>query len=781
MSMKYIKLLLGLFFLVLSNLFSVAQSGQLPALRVKQFQLKNGMDVYINPDPYATYVSGMIGVKTGAKYDPSDATGIAHYLEHMLFKGTESLGTRDYEKEVIYLDSIAIMYDSLALVSDKGLRDEIHAEINRLSLEAGKFAIPNEMDLLLDEMGSKGVNAFTGYEMNAYFNRFPANQLDKWLKLYAHRFEKPVFRLFQSELETVFEEKNMYMDQFEVSLMEAFFREFYKKHPYGQQSILGEAEHIKNPSLTKMQQFYDTYYVANNMVLILSGPLDVNEAFRKVEAAFGQLPTGKVPEFHAPEEVPFMYHETHTERLTPIRAGLIGFRTVPVNHPDRAGLDVLHALLSNANETGMLDRLGNENRLMYSLAFNDQRADEGGSIFLYVPRVFFQRMSKAEDLVLSRVDSIKAGNFSNESLQSVKKALVKENQQMFESVTDRSLLLLNGFIYGESWDETVNYHEKLSAVSKQDVIKLANTYYGDNYLVFRSRMGFPKKDKLKKPGYDPVQPEDKQAESAFARRLKQVPEGQLNPDYIDIGDEVSITDLTSSARLFFAENPVNEIFHLDLRFEISRFESPFLISLSMYLIQAGSRELPELEFREKLQSLGASLDATAGDRYFSVEMTGFESDLDSSLFYLNQLLHEVALSETALDRLVQWQELERRYEKHKPDIKADALTDYIMYGEQSEYLSRLSKKELGHICPGDLSALLDTVLQRAVEIHYSGKLEEFVVREKLQNNLVLPSGDGFGKLYERELKTYDEPTIFFINDKKSRAVADIFLHTWRNR
>lgn len=250
----------------------LARATEIPkAIEVKELKLKNGLTVYLNEDHNQPNVMGLVVVRGGSKRDPKDATGIAHYFEHIMFKGSEKLGTIDYEKEKVFLDSIEIMYDNLAVCQDKEQKEKIQLKINDLSIKAAEFAIPNELDKVLSAMGGSGVNAYTNMESIVYHNVFPENQMEKWMEVYYDRFSHPVFRLFQSELETVYEEKNMYSDDPFEMLFEEVMRNLYRSHPYGQQTVLGSIEHLKTPSLRKMKEYFETYYVPNNMAILLSG------------------------------------------------------------------------------------------------------------------------------------------------------------------------------------------------------------------------------------------------------------------------------------------------------------------------------------------------------------------------------------------------------------------------------------------------------------------------------------------------------------------------------
>ena len=259
----------------------IAQTGG--PLTVKQYKLDNGLTVILNEDHSKPQIFGAVVVKAGSKNDPHDATGIAHYFEHIMFKGTDQIGTLNYPAEKVFLDSIVMMYDQLYLTKEEKARHEIQMKINQLSLKASEFAIPNEVDVLLRDIGSSGLNAYTSLEQTVYHNSFPSNQIGKWMDIYSERFRNPVFRLFQSELETVYEEKNMYADNPMSMMFENLLKTFYKKHPYGQQTTIGTIEHLKNPRLSKMMEYFNTYYVANNMALVLCGDFDTEKVIPLIQ------------------------------------------------------------------------------------------------------------------------------------------------------------------------------------------------------------------------------------------------------------------------------------------------------------------------------------------------------------------------------------------------------------------------------------------------------------------------------------------------------------------
>ena len=368
-------------------------------LDVEIYKLDNGLTVMLNEDHNETSVFGAIVVDGGGKRDPKDATGIAHYLEHLLFKGTSKMGTVDYETEKIYLDSIEVLYDELASKKKDRERVKIQKEINRISIKAAEYAIPNEFDRLIEGMGGTGLNAGTGSDFIYYFNSFPSTQIEKWMEVYSHRFLDPVFRLFQAELEIVYEEKNRAMDNPFRIFYETFRKYFFKKHPYGQQTVLGSVEHLKNPSLRKMREYYDKYYVANNMYLIIAGDFNKREVKRLIKEKFEKIKKGQNIEPIDIVEAPFEGKEIVDLAMTPYRMVRMGYRTVKPNHDDAVVLDVIKNMFNNSSRTGLLDKLTADNKILNAYATTGLGGtDLGGFGFQFVPKDDDQSFDAAESL-----------------------------------------------------------------------------------------------------------------------------------------------------------------------------------------------------------------------------------------------------------------------------------------------------------------------------------------------------------------------------------------------
>lgn len=758
-----LKILLILFLAIGATCFAQNQT-----LRLKTLHLENGLTVYLNEDQSVPNVLGAVIIKTGGKYDPADHTGTSHYLEHMMFKGTDELGTVDYVNEKVILDKIAEKYEELASTTDAVRRKEIQAEINKLSLEAGKYAIPNELDRVLDQMGSSMVNAFTSDEIVAYFNVFPKNQMEKWLFLYSHRFKNPVFRLFQSELETVFEEKNMYMDDFSTALIETYYKNLYKNHPYGTQTVIGTAEHIKNPSLNNMRKMYETYYVANNMALVLTGNFKTDEVVPLVEKFFGEWKSGEIPKYPVYNEDPFNGVVCVKERMTPIKIGLLGYRTVKANHDDEAVLEVCAAMLSNSSSTGYLDKLGLDGKLMEVIGFGDVRNDHGSMMVLFVPKIIGQSLKKAEKMVTDEIMKLHTAQIDKEFFDAVKLNLIKEHQQSLENSTNRAFLIGQMFTSGKTWEETLDYPKEIEAVTIEDIQRVSEKYLNDNYLSLHSKMGFPKKDKLEKPGFDPVIPENTEAKSKFATEFEKMPDAKTEPEFIQFDKDLSILDNNSGITYFHVANKTNDIFNLEIKFKTGKINDKRYEQLSEYLQLVGSKDLSLNDFNRNLQKYGCSFSISAEDNYVTVSVDGFDKYFKESMSLIMSLLTNAATDDSKLKNLNQNATFLRKFESSSPDQLSDALFEYGLYGVNSSYLRRSTQKEVSKMKSEELLNLLSQTLKSDASIHYSGTLDEKDIITYFDSNLKHePSKNENTFPIILPKSEYSQNTILLLNDPKS--------------
>ena len=266
--------------------------------QVKKYTLKNGLQVFLSINPYHPTLSTQIAVRAGSKHDPAETTGLAHYMEHMLFKGTSKIGTANWEEEKVLLEEIADLYEKHRNASTDEERKEIYQLIDQKSYQAAKLTIPGEYDKLASSIGAKGTNAYTWFEQTVYLNAIPNNELERWISLEAERFSQLTLRLFHTELETVYEEFNISQDKDIRKVSNLLHAGLFPNHPYGTQTTIGSAEHLRNPSHYNIHKFFSTYYVPNNMAIILAGDLDADKTIALIEKYWGSKVNADIPAFN---------------------------------------------------------------------------------------------------------------------------------------------------------------------------------------------------------------------------------------------------------------------------------------------------------------------------------------------------------------------------------------------------------------------------------------------------------------------------------------------------
>ncbi|MDY0104181.1 MAG: insulinase family protein [Lentimicrobium sp.] len=752
---------------------AAAQQTSYTPIDVEVYQLKNGLTVILNEDHNLPQVFGSIMVRAGGKDDPKDATGMAHYMEHMLFKGTQELGTINWEAEKPHIDSIFRLYDKLGRETDADIRKTIQKEINDESLKAGKFAVPNEMFNLLRSIGGTGVNAGTGPDNTIFYNAFPPNQIKKWLDLYSHRFENPVFRSFQAELEVVYEEKNMYSDNFGTALIENFSKNFYRNHPYGQQTLIGTIEDLKNPSLTKMYDFFTTWYVPDNMALILTGDFDAEMIKPLIEAKFGKWESKETPQHIVYKEEPFKGREMVEMKLSPVKLGILGFRTIPAGHPDEIGLSVCNAVLSNQSETGLLDKLMLDNKIMAAQVLGIPYNDEGAIAIMFVPKILGQKLSSAEELIINELKKLKSGDFDAQMIENIKTELFRDYQISMESNEYKGRALAMAFGRSQSIDDLLQYPNQLMAITKEDVINIAKKYYGENYLAFYSKMGFPKKQKIDKPDYTPL-PANKNASSSYAKKFEAIPETNTEQRFIDFDKDIEKITPSEGMNVFCVKNPANDVFQLNVDYKVGHHTIPALqyASEAMNLAHPQGSNLDD--FKAAIAASGCTYSISGNESYTSIEVVGFDDKFNEALALIGSLLENPVLEQKKMDLLYEAAKTERKMERSEPGNVAAALYQYMKFGAQSEYIVRPGLKEIKSYKADNLTAAFQSIQDYGVNIHYSGNLKPEEVASTCQTVFKTSGSKAVETPVVMDLNQYTENKVYIV-DKKKATQSNIYF------
>jgi predicted Zn-dependent peptidase len=788
--------------LFVAVLIATQLHAQVEKPKIEKYTLPNGLTVLLQEDHRLPKAYGIVVTRAGSINDPGDATGMAHYLEHMMFKGTTDMGTVDWTKEKPYYDKVVELYDQLGKTTNKKEREAIQLKINEASLGAAQYTIPNEFTKLLDNIGAADVNAGTAPDYTIYHSIFPSSQVERWLTIYSHIFEKPVFRGFQGELENVYEEFNMYADQQDRQLNALIMKNLFKQTPYGR-PVLGYPEHLKNPSLTKLMEFFQQYYAASNMALVLCGDIDTEKVKPVIAATFGQWPAKAAPQETFKDEAPFKGRELVKLKAGSQDAVFMAFRGVPQNHRDNMVLDICAAILNNG-QSGLLDEFATENKALYvscgnssmkntgvvefSFVPNAQAYYEGPNLqFITTPEEYKNAMRQldvarlkgrdaGEDIILSQIRRIKEKDYPDWLLESVKNRFINNFILRQESITSRARELAINFAYHVDTDQYLNFIDNVKAITKDDVKRAAEQYLGNNYMIIQLSPGTIRSKEIEKPAYKALEFPSGEKNSAFAETFFKIQTPEQTIPYVDFEKDATQTKLRNGTTLYHTANPVNDYFSLQVRYGAG-VEKIKQLKYAGLLNYAGGGGFEAKTFKRKLAELNCNLSVGANDSYTSVLLSGPGANFVAALSLFSTFVNAPTLYDNQVSRLAESERFRRKQEVEEPEIIAAALEEYVRYGKESEYLDRLTLQELRKLKAANITAAFKTATQYEATIFYSGKLSENQLKTQLEQRFQmtppLHKSDG---LLVKENNKITENTVYLVNFSALQAQFAIFAN-----
>ncbi|HSI90757.1 MAG TPA: pitrilysin family protein, partial [Adhaeribacter sp.] len=531
------------------------------SLKARIYTLDNGLKVYLTSYENTPRIQTYVAVRAGSKNDPATATGLAHYLEHLVFKGTSKMGTQNWPAEKAQLDKIEALYEDYRKQTDPAVRSRIYQQIDSVSGVAATFAIPNEYDKIMGAIGAKGTNAYTSVEQTVYVDDIPANEVERWAIVQAERFREIVPRLFHTELEAVYEEKNRTLDNDFRKEFEALNAALYQKHQYGTQTTIGTIEHLKNPSITEIKNYFDRYYVPNNMALALSGDFDPDQVIKIIDKHFGTWQKKEVPAFTPALEEPITEPIRRDVYGPDAENVMIGFRFPGVKDNDALALKMIDKILAN-NQAGLIDlNLNQKQAVLNAASFIDVNNDYSSHILLVTPRKG-QSLDKAKQLLLDQIELIKKGQFADWLIPAIVNNDKIARMKAFENNAARADAFVTAFIADMDWKDYVSQDERFARLTKKDIVDAANKYYGNNYVaVYKHTGNDPNAQKVEKPAITPV-PANREAQSEFYKTVMGMNTPELTPEFVDYKKDITELSLKNNIPLLYHRNTENGLFEL---------------------------------------------------------------------------------------------------------------------------------------------------------------------------------------------------------------------------
>ncbi|HEX8325967.1 MAG TPA: insulinase family protein [Hymenobacter sp.] len=695
-------------------------------LGVRIYKLDNGLTVYLSDYKDAPRIQTYLAVRAGSKNDPATATGLAHYLEHMVFKGTSKLGTQDWAKEKVELDKIEALYEVYrGQRNDPAARKRTYHQIDSISGVAAKYAVPNEYDKVMGAIGAKGSNAHTSSEETVYQEDIPSNQLEKWAAIQAERMQEMVPRLFHTELEAVYEEKNRGLDSDFNKEFEALNAALYPTHPYGTQTTIGTIEHLQNPSITEIKKYFGQYYVPSNVALCLSGDLDYDATIRVIDKYFGALPSKSAPAFNAPVEKPITAPITR-EILGPQSENvMLGYRLPGKATRDGLRLRMMDKILTNG-QAGLIDLdLNQQQKVLQAASFTDMNDDYSTHVIYGTPRQG-QKLEEVKGLLLAELAKVKAGNFPDWLIPAIINNEKLERTKSYESNEARASAMYEAFIERVDWKDYLKQQADFASITKEEIVKFANDNYGENYVnVFKRTGTDPNKVKVVKPAITPV-PANRDVASNYYKQLTAMPSSELQPVFVDYKKDIQETEIKPGLPLYYTKNSENGLFNLYYILDIGTNNDPRWGLAADYLQYLGAGQYSAAQLQQEFYKLGCSFNVSSGaDRTF-VTLNGLDSNLEPALKLFEQLINAPKPDAAALKNMVSGTLKSRQDAKlNKQVILNAAMVNYVKYGPKNPFTNILSEKELKALKPEQLTALLKKLPTYQHRVLYYGPQELF--------------------------------------------------------
>ncbi|WP_283641431.1 M16 family metallopeptidase [Mesonia mobilis] len=688
---------------------------------LRLYTLDNGLKVYLGKNEEEPKIQTLIAVRAGSTYDPADNTGLAHYLEHMVFKGTDKIGTQDWETEKVLLDSISDLYEKHKAEQDPEKKKAIYTQIDSVSQKASEYSIANEYDKMVASLGAEGTNAFTSNEQTVYVNKIPSNELDKWLNVESERFSNLVLRLFHTELEAVYEEFNRGQDSDGRKQYQATLEGLFPTHPYGTQSTIGKSEHLKNPSMEAIHAYFDKYYVPNNMAVVLVGDIDYDATIKKVNDAFGDYEKKEVSHPSFPDEQPITA-PVEKEVFGPTSESVyVAFRTDGVGSKDQKIVTLIDYILANS-QAGLIDLdLNQQQKVQRASSFTNFNNDYGFHLLYGMPKAN-QSLDEVKELLLAEIEKIKKGEFDDWLAEAVINDLKLSEIRQYEDASSTAYAYMDAFIHFEDWQDQVDFIEDLKSVTKEDLVNYANKHYKDNYVAVYKRKGEDSNiAKVENPGITPVKlNRDKQSE--FIKEFNKTESPALEPQYVDYDQAIQNSETESGLPVAYIENENNDLFNLYIIFDMGQDNDKELSLAAGYLDYLGTEKYSPEEIKQEFYKLGINYFVSSGNDKTYVGLSGLKENLPEGLALLEDLWSNAKADQETYDKYVE-QILKGREDNktQKGNILFNGLMNYGRYGENSRLRDIYSSEELKNKNPEELVQKVKDMRNYKQRIFYYGK------------------------------------------------------------
>lgn len=724
--------------------------------KVRIYTLKNGLKVFLAQNFDAPRIQTYIPVRTGSNNDSKDNTGLAHYLEHMMFKGTSKIGTLNWEKEKPLLEQLEQLFEEYKTEENLEKKKEIYKKIDNISQEASQYAIANEYDKCISSLGASGTNAHTWFDETVYKNNIPSNELKKWLKIESERFSEMVLRLFHTELESVYEEFNRAQDNDGRLVQDELMDLLFPTHSNGQQTTLGKAEHLKNPSMKGIYQYFSDFYVPNNYAMVLVGDLDFDKTIQLIDEYFGKFKYKELPKKELIIEKPITEIKKKTVKSPTIPRVQIAWRTDSYGTKEWLLADIIANLLSNKGEAGLIDlNINNAQKMLYATAFSIGLNQYGYFSAVAVPKEN-QTLDEGIALILEEIEKIKRGDFPDWMLPAVINDFKLQRLKGLETADGLATNLYQTFIRKQTWQEELEEMQTYENVTKSDIIHFANEFFKENYVVIYKEKGENENlIRVENPGITPVKI-NRDEKSEFLKEILAEKSDDIEPQFVDYQKEISVTKLKDKTTSF-VENKHNSIAQIHYIFPFGSDNDKELSLATTVLQFLGTNQFSTEELKQEFYKIGISNDFKTSQDQLIISLTGLEEHLEKGLELLHHWMQNAVPNQEVYETYIQTIIESREAAKKDKNRIMQAVQNYAKFGSNSRMRDVISTEDLFKISCKTLTDKMKNIFNYPYQIFFYGtdfenfkKYSQKYIQEqtkKIPEPKIYPEPETKGKVY----------------------------------
>jgi len=749
-------------------------------MQTRIYTLDNGLKVYLSVNKEEPRIQTYIAVRTGSKNDPAETTGLAHYLEHLMFKGTKQFGTTDPEAEAPLLDEIEQRYEEYRTITDEATRKQKYHEIDSVSQLAAKYFIPNEYDKLMAAIGSQGSNAFTSNDVTCYIEDIPSNEIENWAKVQADRFQNMVIRGFHTELEAVYEEYNIGLSNDGNKQYEAMLAKLFPTHPYGTQTTIGTQQHLKNPSITNIKNYFAKWYVPNNVAICMAGDFDPDKTLEILKKYFGEWKAGEdVTQPTFPELEPL------TQSVDTTVVGLeaeniwLGWRSDKASSLQNDTLELVSAVLYNG-KAGLLDiDLNQEMKVMDAGAFAEPMLDHGFFLLAGQPKEG-QSLDEVKELLLGEINKLKCGDFDEDLLLSALNNKKLDDLRSLDHNSARVSKMLDAFVNGIEWQQLVGQKNRLEKITKQELVDFANRFFTEGYVAVYKRQGEDTtQKKIDKPAITPI-PTNRDLVSQFVKDIQEAEVKPIEPQFLDYKKDLSFFTTQKGLPVIYKQNTENGLFELQFRYEFGQEDDNRYDVAANYIDYLGTDKLSAAQVKHQFYKMACNYAISVNADAITIGLSGLAEYMPDALALLEDLLHNAKVDEEAYQQMVGLILKNRQDQKSEQRSCFTMLGQYALYGPHNAMRDNMTEQQLRETNPQELLDLLKNISQYEHQVLYYGPIAE----EKLDGCLsdlhhtekdLKPVPEG--KPYE--LQTITEPEVIIAPYDAKNIYMRMFVNEGR--